>query len=210
MTADEAQEFADRGWTRWVEVVAALRELENRAPTVSSALGDATIISESGTKQVSLSGTFSDPDSDSLTVGARSSDEARATVSVAADGSTLTVTAKARGTVTITVTANDGNGGTVSDNFTVRVKAAPVVASSISDVSGLEEGSTQDVSLSGVFSDADNDALTITAASSDAAKASGIGSRRQLQADSGRSGRGHGDHHRDRPGLRRQHGQRRV
>ena len=29
MTADEAQEFADRGWTRWVEVTAALRDIES-------------------------------------------------------------------------------------------------------------------------------------------------------------------------------------
>ena len=177
MTADEAQEFADRGWTRWVEVAAALREIEsggrddtpNQAPTVSSAIADAAIVNEGGTHQVSLSGVFSDADSDSLTVAASSDDEATATVSVAADYSSLTVTAKARGTADITVTASDGRGGTVSDTFTVTVKAAPVVASAISDVTGLEAGSTQDVSLSGVFSDPDGDALTITAASSDGA-----------------------------------------
>ena len=179
MTADEAQEFADRGWTRWVEVTAALREIEsggqqdppNGSPTVSSALGDATIISESGTQTVSLAGVFSDPDSDSLTVTAASSDEAKATVSVADDYSSLTVTAKARGTATVTVTADDGNGDTVSDTFTVKVKAAPVVASAIADLSSLEVDATQEVSLSGVFSDADGDALTITAGSSDEAKA---------------------------------------
>ena len=67
----------------------------NQAPTVSSAI--ATIVSESGTKQVSLSGVFSDADSDPLTITAASSDEAKATVSVAAGYSTLTVTGKARG-----------------------------------------------------------------------------------------------------------------
>ena len=75
-------------------------------------------------------------------------------MSVAPGYLTLTVTAQTRGTATITVTADDGRGGTVDDDFSVTVKAAPVVASAISDVSGLEvEGSTQDVSLSGVFSD---------------------------------------------------------
>ena len=79
--------------------------------------------------------------------------------------------AQSRGAATITVTANDGNGGTVSDSFTVTVKAAPVVASAISDLdlkagATEETGDTQDVSLSGVFSDPDGDALTITAASS--------------------------------------------
>ncbi len=183
MTASEAQEFADRGWERWVEVAAALREIEaagqaqqqqgtpNQAPTVSSALADATIVNESGTHQASLSGVFSDADSDALTVTAASSDEAVATVSVAPDYSTLTVSAQARGTATITVTAADGNGGTVEDTFTVTVKAAPVVASAITGVSGLEAGTTQDVSLAGVFSDADGDALTISAASSDETRA---------------------------------------
>ena len=174
MTAAEAQAFADRGWSRWVDVAKALREIEaaaNQAPTVSAALGDVTIVNQSGTKQVSLSGVFSDADDDTLTIIAVSSDDAKATASVASDYSTLTVTAKARGAATITVTADDGNGGSVSDSFTVTVKAPPVVASALADISGLEEAATQDVSLSGVFSDADDDTLTVTATSSDEDKA---------------------------------------
>ncbi len=177
MTAAEARDFADRGWSRWVEVAAALKEIEaapqqqqgtpNRAPTVASAIADATIVNQSGTKEVSLSGVFSDADNDALTVTAVSSDEAKATVSVAADYSTLTVSAKSRGMATITVTAADGRGGTVEDTFTVTVKTAPVVASALADVSGLEVDATREVSLSGAFSDADGDALTITATSSD-------------------------------------------
>ena len=142
-------------------------EQPNRAPTVASAIGDATIVNESGTHQVSLSGVFADADSDSLTITAGSSDPFRATVSVAADYSSLTVNAQSRGVATITVTAKDGNGGTVDDSFTVTVKAAPVVAQPLADVSGLAAGSSQEVSLSGVFSDADGDSLTITASSSD-------------------------------------------
>ena len=46
-----------------------------------------------------------------------------------------------------------------------------MVASAISDVSNLEEGSTQDISLAGVFSDIDGDALTINAVSSDTGRA---------------------------------------
>ena len=167
MTADEAQGYADRGWTRWVEVVTALRELENRAPTVSNAIADATIVKESGTKTVSLPGVFSDADNDSLTITTKSSDEAVSTVAVASDYSTLTVTAKSRGTATVTATAADGKGGTVSDAFTVKVKAAPTVSSAISDVSGMEALAAQEISLSGVFSDADGDTLTLSASSSD-------------------------------------------
>ncbi len=143
----------------------------NQAPMVSSAIADHTIVNQSGTRQVSLSGTFSDADTDALTITAGSSNEAVATVSVTIDYSNLTVNAQDRGTSTITVTANDGNGGTVSDTFTVTVKAAPVVASGIANLTGLEVEATQDVSLSGVFSDADGDSLTITASSSDDSKA---------------------------------------
>ena len=133
---------------------------------MASAISDATIVNESGTKQVSLSGVFSDAGNDALTVSAKSSDKTKATVSVAANYASLTVAAKSRGTATITVTANDGNGGTVDDTFTVPVKAAPVVVSVIGDVSGLEAGDSRDVSLSGVFSDSDGDGLTYSAVSS--------------------------------------------
>ena len=178
MSAAEAQGYADQGWTRWVEVARALKEIEgggqttpNRAPTVSGAIADLTIVSESGSRQVSLAGVFDDPDNDSLTITAASSNTARATVAVASDGSSLTVNARARGTATITVTADDGNGATVDDTFTVTVKAAPTVSAALSDVSNLEVDGSQDISLSGVFSDADGDSLTITATSSDETKA---------------------------------------
>ena len=166
MTAEEAQEFADRGWTPWVEVAAALRELENQAPTVSSAIADATIVNESSTSQVSLSGVFSDADNDSLTITAASSDETKATVSVASDYSSLTVMAQARGTATVTVTADDGNGGTVQDTFSVTVKAAPVVAAARAG-GRVAVGHFRSVYLVGLFSDADGDALTISASSGD-------------------------------------------
>ena len=143
----------------------------NRAPAVSAPLADVTAVHESDTREVSLAGAFSDPDGDALSIRAASSNRSVASVSVAADYSSLTVNAQGRGTATIGVTAEDRNGGTVSDTFTVTVKAAPVMASAIADVSGLETGSTRDVSLAGVFSDADGDSLTITATSSDEAKA---------------------------------------
>ena len=183
---------------------------DNNLPTVSSAIGDAIIVNESGTHQVSLSGVFDDADNDNLTITASSSDDAKATVSVAPDGSSLTVTAKARGTATITVTADDGNGGAVDDTFTVTVKAAPVVSSGLTDVSGLEAGATQDVSLSGVFSDADGDSLTITASSSDDAKATVTVASDNSKLTLSGSCRRNGDHHRNGTGLRWQPGQRRL
>ncbi|MCY4555664.1 MAG: fibronectin type III domain-containing protein, partial [Chloroflexi bacterium] len=141
-------------------------EPPNAAPAVSAAIADATIVNESGMHDVSLSGVFSDADGDALTITAASSDTAVATVSVAADYSTLTVSAQARGTATITVTAADGYGGEVEDSLTVTVKAAPAVASAIADISGLVAEDSRTISMSGVFSDADGDAVTVTQASS--------------------------------------------
>ena len=141
-------------------------EPPNTAPTVASALSDVTMVNESGTKQVSLSGVFSDGDGDSLTISAESSKSSVATVSVAADYSSLTVTAKSRGTATITVTASDGEDD-VSDTFTVKVKAAPTVASAIADISELKRRASQEISMSGVFSDADGDTLALSVSSSD-------------------------------------------
>ncbi len=150
----------------------------NNAPTVVHSPEDVVIANERGSESVplytlvddaSLSSTlvsmFHDADGDDLTITASSSDESVATVSVS--GHTATVSARSRGTATITVTADDGRGGTVSDDFDVTVKSAPTVASAIGDVSGLEAGTARSVSLSGVFSDADGDDLTITASSLD-------------------------------------------
>ena len=145
----------------------------NQPPTLASTIADATIFNERGTHGVSLSGVFSDADSDALTVAAESSDDTKATVSVAAGYASLTVTAQARGTATITVTASDGRGGTVNNSFTVKVKAAPVVVSAIADMH-LEVGGTewtQEVTLSDVFSDADGDDLSLSAAASNYAVA---------------------------------------
>ncbi|WP_419847545.1 cadherin-like beta sandwich domain-containing protein [Candidatus Poriferisocius sp.] len=150
-------------------------ELENAQATVASALDDVSGLEPGGTRQVSLSGVFDDPDGDTLTITAKSSDDAVATASVATGGASLTVTALKAGTATITVTADDGNGGTTSDAFDVTVAAAanraPTIASAIADISGLKPGNTRRVTLAGVFNDADGDTPTIEAESSDDAVA---------------------------------------
>ena len=162
-----------RDSSKWVKATGDTTPVAppNEAPTVAYGIADVTIASENGTGEVSLSGVFADADSDDLTATAVSSDENVAAVSVSADYSTLTVNANARGTAVVTVTADDGNGGSVQDTFTVTVKAAPAVAAAIADVGELVIDASHEVSLSGVFSDPDGDALTITAASSDNAVA---------------------------------------
>ena len=140
----------------------------NSAPTVASEIADVSGLRPDDTRQVSLAGVFTDADNDALTITAESSNTAAAAVSVATDQSSLTVTAKQAGTATITVTAADGNGGSVTDAFTATVAPnnAPTVASAVGDLSGLRESDTRQVSLAGVFTDADGDTLTITASSS--------------------------------------------
>ena len=152
------------------------------APAVASAIADVSELGTGATREVSLSGVFSDADGDSLTVTASSSNDAIATVSVSADHSRLTLAGRGEGTATITATAQDSDGNSVSDAFDVTVVAAqpvndaPTVASAIADATiasetGASETGASQVALSGVFTDADGDALTLSASSSDTAVA---------------------------------------
>jgi len=142
---------------------------ENTAPVVASAITDITEDEGFSTNTVDLSSVFTDADGDDLTFSATSSSEVIATVSIM--GATLTYTAVGVGSTTITVTADDGNGGTVTDHFTITINAvavntAPVVASAITDITEDEGFASKTVDLSSVFTDADGDDLTISATSS--------------------------------------------
>ena len=101
---------------------------DNRDPIVTKALrlnvGTRAVrldVLDNTIRSFNLDENFSDPDGDDLTYTVTSShpDNVRAVVS----GNTLTIGAlKSRLLpITITVTADDGNGGTVSDSFTVTV-----------------------------------------------------------------------------------------
>jgi gliding motility-associated-like protein len=83
----------------------------------------------------------------------------------------LTYSEVSVGTTTITVTANDGNGGTVSDDFTITINDVvvnnpPTVANAIADKAEDEGFTSNTVDLANVFADADSDALTFPAISS--------------------------------------------
>ena len=70
-------------------------------------------------RMISLSGVFSDPEGDDLTLSAFASDYS--VVSAWLSGSTLMVVGKSEGTATVTVTAEDPDGNRVSDAFEVEV-----------------------------------------------------------------------------------------
>ena len=154
----------------WVKAVGTPQD-PNNAPKVASSIPDITITNESGEATIALKGVFTDADSDTLTLTDTysNSDTALGFIQYMPDPE-LVIYATQRGTVEVTITASDGK-AEVSDTFTVKVKAAPVVASAMSDITGLEIGNTRTPSISGVFSDADGDAITITQVqSSDTAK----------------------------------------
>ena len=79
----------------------------NSAPTAVGTIPDQTVYTAgtARTTTVDVGSYFSDPDSDTLTYSATSSDTSIATVSVSS--ATVTITGVAGGTATITVTATD-------------------------------------------------------------------------------------------------------
>jgi uncharacterized protein YjdB len=110
---------------------------------------------------------FSDPDSDPLTFSVTSSDESVASVSI--DACTITVTEVGIGTTTISICASDGEFEVCCD-FTVtvnEVNESPVVVAAIVDQLLQEGFGTENIPVSGTFSDPDGDALTLSATSSD-------------------------------------------
>ncbi|UKL00732.1 Ig-like domain-containing protein [Brevibacillus brevis] len=148
----------------------------NNAPTVASPITDTT--ATVGTdKTVDLSTTFADKDNDKLTLTAKSSDEAKATVTVS--GTNIVVKPLVAGETTITVTAEDGKGGKVDTTFKVTVSdptpanQAPVAKAGI-DQSKAASDPAFELSASDLATDADaGDTLTIigTPTSSDDTKA---------------------------------------
>ena len=153
-----------------------------QAPTVVSEIADVTQAEGYGSFTVDLSSVFTDANGDALTFTAVSSNPNLATVVVS--GTTLPVSevlkvvvsekiltvieVRGTGTTIITVTADDGNGGTVSDDFRLTVtNQAPTVANGIADVIQTETYNSFIVDLSSVFTDGNGDALTFTAESID-------------------------------------------
>ncbi len=94
------------------------------APTVASALSDESGLAAGTTREISLSGVFSDPDGDYLTITSGSDDDGVAAVEVASDYSTLTVRGVSAGDATISVVARDSDGNRASDSFDVSVTAS--------------------------------------------------------------------------------------
>lgn len=138
-----------------------IRLLVNSAPTVNSLITDRHVtLGNSGDISVDLTNVFTDVDGDTITLEAVSGDPTVATVGLV--DRLLTVTPVAGGESVVTVTAKDGKGGTVSTTFRVVVNRAPQEGAISDRTILLEDG---DVEVSGLFTDADGDILTLTATS---------------------------------------------
>ncbi|WP_420448606.1 Ig-like domain-containing protein [Candidatus Palauibacter sp.] len=146
----------------------------NRAPEPMGTIQPLTL-AVGDTATVDVSAFFTDPDGESLSFTAASSNAAVADVSAAGDS--VTVTAVTRGLVTVTVTARDPQSEVAQQSFQVTVpNRVPEVVGTIPSRT-LSVGETAVVDVSAHFTDADGDALSYSAASSNggvaAASASG-------------------------------------
>ncbi len=142
----------------------------NRAPTAVGSI-EAQTIPTGESVAVDVAANFSDPDGNTLSYSAASSDEAVATASVS--GSSVTIGGVAAGEATVTVTASDPAGLTASQTIGVTVEAvnqAPVAVGTIHDQT-LLVGAEATVDVTASFSDPDDDELTYAATSSDTAVA---------------------------------------
>ncbi len=147
----------------------------NRAPAAAGSVPD--LSAPLGTTvAVDMEPYFVDPDGDTLTYAASSSDSA--VVSVSMDGSVANVTGAARGSATVSVAATDPEGlsarldfaVTVGGRATVRNRAP--VAVGAAPARFVFAGAATSVDMAPYFSDPDGDPLTYAASSSDAQVAS--------------------------------------
>ena len=100
--------------------------MANRPPVAVVRLPGLTLRVEDGVRSVSVSSAFEDPDGDTLSYEAASSNEAVATA--AASGSAVRLTPLGSGATEVTVTASDGGGLNAEQTFAVTVANRSPVA----------------------------------------------------------------------------------
>lgn len=139
----------------------------NRAPVAVGSIPPLTI-DEREESGGSVARFFDDPDGDTLSFAAMSSDTGVATAAMSHD-SIITVKALEEGTATVTVTATDPDGESAVQTAAVtvlNVNRAPETTKGIGTRT-IERGMSDTLLLSDHFSDPDGDTLTYAAASDD-------------------------------------------
>ena len=157
------------GLTITENITITVNPAPNRAPVVAETINPLTLTAGDSPTTVDLSDKFSDPDGDTLTYTAVSTDTRVATVSIS--NAILSLTPVAEGTTTVMIMVQDTEGLTITRNVTVTVNPAPNRAPTVVEaidpftLTAGTDGTT--INLAAHFSDPDGDALTYTAVSTD-------------------------------------------
>lgn len=142
-------------------------EAANRAPVAVGEIPDLALVEGQEPFVSPIDLFFMDPDGDSLTYAAESSDTAVVTVSMAAN--IITVVVVGAGEAMVTITATDPGGLSATQTATVTVTAlnrAPELTDTIPHQT-LAPGDTLNLDVSNTFTDPDGDTLTFTVMSDD-------------------------------------------
>ncbi|WP_197085472.1 putative Ig domain-containing protein, partial [Cellvibrio sp. pealriver] len=134
----------------------------NDAPTVANIIPDQNATEDAAFNFQFASNTFADAELDSLTYSAQLNGGGGLPAWLSFDSATRTFSGTPAngdvGTLTIDVTANDGNGGTVTDTFTLtvaNVNDAPTVANIIPDQNATEDVAFNFQFAANTFADVD-------------------------------------------------------
>ncbi len=136
----------------------------NRSPAALAAVPDQTVfVNETAALDAALH--FNDPDGDTLSFRASSSDPSVVGTSLA--GSVVTITAPEKGASEITITASDPSGLTASQAFQVTIPNRPPEPLAAVPDQTVHIGETARLDAALHFADPDGDALVFEASSSD-------------------------------------------
>ena len=146
--------------------------VSNRTPTRVGTIPTQSVRVGGIDVTLDVSSYFSDPDGNTLTYSATSSNTSITTVSMS--DATLTITAVAAGSATIRVKATDPGNASTTQSFSVTVKPSniPVPVDTIpAQTLSLSGTDNATIDVSGYFSVPSGDTLTYSATSSDTSKA---------------------------------------
>ncbi|WP_240353981.1 putative Ig domain-containing protein, partial [Pectobacterium brasiliense] len=146
----------------------------NQAPVVSTPIPPQSVAQDGGFNFTVPSGTFSDPDGDTLTLSATLADGSPLPSWITFNPATGTFSGTPGnsdvGTLVIRVTATDGSNTSISTSFgltVTNVNDAPVVGTPIPPQSVAQDGGFNFTVPAGTFSDPDGDTLTLSATLAD-------------------------------------------
>ena len=163
---------SDGSMTTTQDIAVTVTPIHNRAPVAMGSIDSIVLKVDAQPANVNVANSFSDPDGDALHYQAESSDENSVVVDVL--GTVVTITPISVGTTNVSVTASDAAGLTATQSIEVKVEEgnrAPVALGVISDITLAVGVGVVTINVGENFSDPDGQALTFTAASTDASVA---------------------------------------